>query len=60
MLCIEVKDPSILKGYQEYALNKGVFARPFLSYLYTMPPYIIEDNDLRIILQTMKEYFKRL
>lgn len=59
-LCIEVKDPSILKGYQEYALNKGVFARPFLSYLYTMPPYIIEDNDLRIILQTMKEYFKRL
>ncbi len=57
-LCIEVKDPASLKGYQEYALRRGVFARPFLSYLYTMPPYIIEDDDLRTILRCMKEWFQ--
>lgn len=59
-LCIEVKDPSVLKGYQEYALTQGVFARPFLSYLYTMPPYIIKDDELRTILRCMKNWFQQL
>lgn len=56
-ICIEVEDSSLLKGYQEYAYKKGVFARPFLNYLYAMVPYIISDEDLTKILITMKEWF---
>ena len=40
-VCIEVYDSSILKGYQQFAFERGVFSRPFLKYLYAMVPYII-------------------
>lgn len=55
--CIEVYDSSVLNGYQQFAYERGVFARPFLSYLYSMVPYIIEDDDLVKIYDTMKAWF---
>ena len=36
--CIEVKDPAVLTGYQQFAYERGVFSRPFLSYMYSMVP----------------------
>lgn len=57
--CIEVKDSADLKGFQQFAYERGVFARPFLKYMYTMVPYVIEDNDLVKILETMKAWFRR-
>lgn len=56
-VCIEVYDSAVLKGYQEFAYRHGVFSRPFLSYLYAMVPYIIEENELVKVLGTMKEWF---
>ena len=56
-VCIEVNDPSALKGYQQFAYGRGVFSRPFLSYLYAMAPYIIKEDELVQILDTMKEWF---
>ena len=58
-VCIEVEDSSMLKGYQEFAYKRGVFARPFLNYLYAMVPYIISDEELLKVLNTMKEWFDR-
>lgn len=58
-ICLEVEDSTMLKGYQEYAYKRGVFARPFLNYLYAMVPYIIEDDDLIKILDTMKAWFEK-
>ncbi len=57
-VCIEVEDSSLLKGYQEFAYERGVFARPFLNYLYAMVPYIITDDELLKVLNTMKEWFE--
>ena len=37
--CIEVKNPDTLRGYQQFAYERGVFSRPFLSYMYSMVPY---------------------
>lgn len=56
-VCIEVKDAATLRGYQEYAYKKGVFARPFLNYLYAMVPYVIKEDELIQVLRTMKEWF---
>lgn len=56
-ICIEVFDSSVLEGYQEFAYERGVFARPFLNYLYAMVPYIIEEDELMLVLNTMKEWF---
>lgn len=58
-VCIEVTDPAVLQGYQQYACECGVFSRPFLNCLYAMVPYIITDDELIQVLDTMKAWFRR-
>lgn len=58
-VCVEVKNREDLKGYQEYAYKRGIFARPFLNYLYAMVPYIISENELIQVLDSMKDWFKK-
>lgn len=55
--CIEVHDPATLNGYARFARERGVFSRPFLRYLYTMPPYVIGEEEHLQVLRTMKEWF---
>ena len=57
-VCIEVYDPAVLKGYQEFAYQNGVFSRPFLNYLYAMVPYIIDEPELVQVLSVMKKWFR--
>ena len=56
--CIEVFDGADLEGFQQFAYERGVFSRPFLRYMYSMVPYIIQDDELCQIFDTMKEFFK--
>lgn len=58
-VCVEVKDASVLKGYQQFAYERGVFSRPFLNYLYAMVPYVITEEELVKVLDTMKAWFVR-
>lgn len=57
-VCLEVYDPAVLQGCQAFAYERGVFSRPFLSYLYAMVPYIIREEELIRVLDTMKEWFR--
>lgn len=57
-VCMEVHDAETLRGYQEFAYERGVFARPFLNYLYAMVPYIITEDELVQVLDTMKAWFR--
>ncbi len=56
-VCIEVYDPNVIKGYQQFAYEHGVFSRPFLNYMYAMVPYVIEEEQLLKVLHTMKAWF---
>ena len=56
-VCIEVYDSASIKGYQQFAYERGVFSRPFLNYMYAMVPYVIEEEELVKVLATMKEWF---
>ncbi len=58
-VCLEVYDSATIKGYQQFAYDRGVFSRPFLNYLYAMVPYVIREEELVKVLQTMKEWFGR-
>lgn len=58
-VCVEVKDSKDLDGYQQFAYERGVFSRPFLNYMYTMVPYIIEEKELVQVFDTMKAWFQR-
>ncbi len=56
-VCVEVKDAAVLKGYQQFAYERGVFSRPFLKYLYAMVPYVIGEEELVRVLGCMREWF---
>ncbi len=56
-VCVEVKDGAVLRGYQQFAYERGVFSRPFLNCMYAMVPYIIAEEELVRVLDTMKEWF---
>ena len=58
-VCIEVKDEKDIRGFQEFAYKRGVFARPFIKYIYSMVPYVISEDELRKVMRTMKEWFER-
>ena len=57
--CVDVYDPSTLEGFQQFAYERGVFSRPFLTCMYTMMPYIIKEEELIQIYDVMKEWFRR-
>ena len=54
---IEVASIDCLNGFQHFALEQGVWARTFGNYLYTMPPYIINEDQLRLVCHVMKQWF---
>lgn len=56
-VCLEVYDSDTIRGYQQFAYERGVFSRPFLNYMYAMVPYIIGEEELVRVLRTMKEWF---
>ena len=58
-VCVEVKNGAALKGYQQFAYERGVFSRPFLNYLYAMVPYVITEEELVQVLGVMREWFSR-
>ena len=57
--CIECADPKFIKGFQEFACGRGVFNRPFLKYIYAMPPYVIKEDELVKIFDVMKAWLKK-
>ena len=56
--CVEVYHAEDLEGFQQFAYDRGVFSRPFLNYMYSMVPYVITEEDLVKIYDTMKAWFK--
>ena len=53
---LEFESPSNLVGFKEFACSKGVWLRPYSKWLYTMPPYVINEEDLRRVTGVMKEW----
>ncbi len=57
---IETRTEEAHRGIQEFAAARGVWLRPFLKVVYTMPPYIISEEELSKVCRVMKEYFTGL
>jgi adenosylmethionine---8-amino-7-oxononanoate aminotransferase len=56
---IEVYDKKYLEGFQTLAYANGVWLRPIGNVVYLMPPYIIQENELRKILGIIKKWFNK-
>lgn len=50
---VEMKEPMDMKKVQPAIVDQGVWLRPFGKLLYTMPPLVIQREQLRKITKTM-------
>ena len=50
---IEFENPLDMKAVQEELIENGVWLRPYGKLLYTMPPYVINDDELLTITEAM-------
>lgn len=57
MAAIEVYESRYLQGLQAFAIENGVWLRPIGKVVYSMPPYVIAEDDLRKILSVLKSWF---
>ncbi|MGB3298540.1 MAG: adenosylmethionine--8-amino-7-oxononanoate transaminase [Phormidesmis sp.] len=57
---IELHHPVDMAIVQPQFVDHGVWLRPFGKLIYTMPPYIIEPDDLRAIASAIYEVASRL
>jgi adenosylmethionine-8-amino-7-oxononanoate aminotransferase len=46
---IEMKRPVEMSKIQKALVDKGVWIRPFGKLIYTLPPYVINDDDLALL-----------
>ena len=51
---IELDQPVDVPTVQRVVMSHGVWLRPFGNLLYTMPPFVIEDDDLDLITESMR------
>ena len=56
---VELKDPSDLQGIQQELVDLGVWLRPFRNLVYTMPPFIIEAEQLNKITKAIRQVLAR-
>ena len=52
---VELKKSADMRKFQDALAARGVWLRPFGRLLYTMPPYITDDGDLKTIARAMVE-----
>lgn len=57
---LEMTDEKYTQGFTDFAKKRGVWLRPFLSYIYTMPPYVINPAQLQRITDVMQEWVEQL
>lgn len=55
---IETKEPVDVGEFQKKCVEHGIWVRPFGTRVYIMPPYIIEDNQLRYLIRNMIEILR--
>ncbi len=52
---IEMHHPVDVAALQAEFVKRGVWLRPFGNLIYTMPPYVISDDDLQSLIRAMVE-----
>lgn len=53
---VEMKESVDVPHAQKYFVDHGVWIRPFRNLIYIMPPYIINEEDLRTLISAITGY----
>jgi adenosylmethionine-8-amino-7-oxononanoate aminotransferase len=57
---IELEEPVDVPAIQRDLVAEGIWIRPFGRLVYTMPPYLMDDQDLRVLARGMVSAVRRL
>lgn len=57
---VELNEPVDMKCIVPQFVDAGVWVRPFGKLVYVMPPYIIDDDDLKFLTNTMVKIISKL
>ena len=57
---VEMKEPVNMVEVQKKCLEEGIWMRPFGKLIYTMPPYVISDEELSILTSGICSAIKKL
>jgi adenosylmethionine-8-amino-7-oxononanoate aminotransferase len=57
---VEMKQPVDMKDIQPRFVEAGIWVRPFGRLVYIMPPYIIEAEELKALIQGMYSVLKTI
>jgi len=52
---IEMREPVNVAQLQQQFVDRGLWVRPFGKFIYTMPPFVIGNNDLESVIGGMVE-----
>lgn len=55
---MEMKQPVNMKNITEEFVDEGVWIRPFGKLVYLMPPFIINDDDLKKLTTSLVKVIK--
>lgn len=55
---VEMNESVDVPGAQQFFVKKGVWIRPFRNLIYIMPPYSIEEKDLKKLTSAIAEYIE--
>jgi adenosylmethionine-8-amino-7-oxononanoate aminotransferase len=56
---IEMQSPVNVAVFQEQCVQHGIWVRPFGKLVYLMPPYIIDETDLRYLSETVANIIQK-
>ncbi len=56
---IELVQPVDMKRIQPLFVDNGIWIRPFGKLVYTMPPYVIGEPDLRFLCSRIRKTLAR-
>lgn len=57
---IEMKEDVDMAVIQKACINEGIWLRPFGKLIYTMPPFIISDNELKHLCKSIKRVITKI